>query len=527
MKDLKIFEQFAPKNTDKGFTGNNAVIYTRVSDISQEDNTSLESQHRICTSFAISKGFTIVENFGGTYESAKTDERKEFGKMLQFVKRTKVTYIIVYSYERFTRSGVSGAFIAHELMKKHKIVILSATQGIDPTTSTGAFQQNLMFLVGHLDNEQRREKTILGITELVEKGFCAHGLPRGFTNLNKGKAKYQQIVVNEQGKLLRKAFHWKADEQMKNSEILKRLALLGLKLDERRLGEMFANPFYCGLITSSLLPGKVFEGKHEPLVSRDIFLRVNNVISDARVHSVTHKKEDENLPLKRFTKCGTCETPMTGFLVRKKGLYYYKCRTKGCSNSKNAKQLHELFCEMLELFKIDETESEFIKQGIKEFYATYFAEQFETQTLQKSNLSQLKNKLETIEENFVTGEINKELFHKYSGKYLKEIAEIEAELQKVQKGSSNLEKCLDFVVKFCEKPLKWWESAKIWERSILQNLMFPNGILYDPKKGALQTTFVNALFAPIPELKGVLRGCTKKGKHFKVLPRMDVTAEGF
>ena len=56
--------------------------------------------------------------FGGTYESAKTDDRKEFNRMLSFVKRSKnITYVIVYSYERFSRSGINGAQIA-DIAKK-------------------------------------------------------------------------------------------------------------------------------------------------------------------------------------------------------------------------------------------------------------------------------------------------------------------------------------------------------------------------------------------------------------------------
>lgn len=236
MNNLNLFQQFASKNRDNIIEGINAVIYTRVSDPKQEDNTSLESQKKKCESFAKSQGFNIIEYFGGSVESAKTDDRKEFNKMLTYVKRSKnVTYIIVNSYERFTRSGVSGMYIAQELMKQYKIVILSATQGIDPRTITGAFQQNIMFLVGQMDNEQRREKTVTGMRELLLKGYCPHGIPRGYSNLNKGRAIDQKIVVNEEGKILRKAFIWKAEQQMRNVDIVKRLAELGVKMDERRL----------------------------------------------------------------------------------------------------------------------------------------------------------------------------------------------------------------------------------------------------------------------------------------------------
>ena len=145
MNDLSDFKKFAPQVPRKFQDGNNAVIYTRVSSADQEDNTSLESQKKYCESYANKKGLNIVGYFGGTYESAKTDDRKEFNRMLTFVKRSKnVSYVIVYSYERFSRSGIAGASIADDLLKKYGVITLATTQELDPTTPSGSFQQNVM-----------------------------------------------------------------------------------------------------------------------------------------------------------------------------------------------------------------------------------------------------------------------------------------------------------------------------------------------------------------------------------------------
>jgi len=107
MSNLSLFKGFSPKKDKRLSSGVNAVIYTRVSHHSQEDNTSLESQKKYCENFASRKGLNVVEYFGGTYESAKTDDRKEFNRMLSYVKRSKdITYVVVYSYERFSRTGI-------------------------------------------------------------------------------------------------------------------------------------------------------------------------------------------------------------------------------------------------------------------------------------------------------------------------------------------------------------------------------------------------------------------------------------
>lgn len=58
---------------------NNCVIYTRVSTKEQADNNlSLETQKKGCEAYVVKNRYSVLAYFGGTYESAATDERKEF-----------------------------------------------------------------------------------------------------------------------------------------------------------------------------------------------------------------------------------------------------------------------------------------------------------------------------------------------------------------------------------------------------------------------------------------------------------------
>ena len=47
MKDLSLFNSFLPTQKSRLRSGENAVIYTRVSHVSQEENTSLKTQKKI------------------------------------------------------------------------------------------------------------------------------------------------------------------------------------------------------------------------------------------------------------------------------------------------------------------------------------------------------------------------------------------------------------------------------------------------------------------------------------------------
>lgn len=85
--------------------------------------------------------------------------------MLKYVKRrSNKGYIIIYSYDRFSRTGANGAYISDQL-KKQGIVTISATQEVDTSTSAGSFQQNLYYMFSQFDNELRRNKSVSGMQD--------------------------------------------------------------------------------------------------------------------------------------------------------------------------------------------------------------------------------------------------------------------------------------------------------------------------------------------------------------------------
>ena len=83
------FGKYSP-STIKKVESNLAVMYTRVSGKEQYDkNMSIDTQANAIKEFAQRHNLSIVHSFGGTYESAKTDGRKEFQRMLDFIKSSK------------------------------------------------------------------------------------------------------------------------------------------------------------------------------------------------------------------------------------------------------------------------------------------------------------------------------------------------------------------------------------------------------------------------------------------------------
>ena len=441
MDKLEQFQQFTPQK--KVFSERkNAIIYTRVSTKEQADtNTSLGTQKRHCELYAKNNGYDVMAYFGGTHESAKSDDRKEFKRMLKYAKQSgSVGYIIVYSYDRFSRTGSSAAQITSELLL-YGIQVKAVTQEVDTMSPSGKFQQNLFYMFSQFDNELRKDKTITAMSDLLRKGYWLWTPPRGYVNRNKyQKAVDWNIDLTDEGKLLKKAFKWKVSGEYSNTEIIIKLSKLGMNINEKRIHEIFKNPFYCGILISKMLPGEVIEGIHPKIVSQADFLEINSVASN---HPKKHIQGNERLPLKQFVYCDTCKTPLTGYLVKQKGIYYYKCRTKGCGCNKSAEQLHTKFEQKLKSLQVDSKYNDIIKDIMIYTYDSVTSEIRNKEASIKKQITEIQKKLNAIEERFAIGEIEKDIYNKFLGKYKSEIKAFEAEIQHPEISSSNLQKAID------------------------------------------------------------------------------------
>ena len=491
MSNLQQFQNFGKRNKDKIISNNRAVIYTRVSDIKQQDNTSLESQKKYCTEYAQKQNFEICGYYGGTYASAKTDDREAFQKMLTDVKRKKISNIIVYSIDRFSRAGASAIATVEKLNRKG-INVLSVTQPVDTQSSTGTFFQNINLLFSKYDNDQRREKTITGMRQRLLNGFWMGNAPIGYKNARNENNVPVLILDPVLSKFVKKAFLWKVNEGLSNTEIIEKLKLLGMTLRPQQLSKMLNNPIYCGLITHSLLDGEVVEGKHPAIISKQVFLKIHGIESK-RPKGYKQNLANEELPLKGFTKCESCGKPLTGYLVKSKGLYYYKCKTKGCKCNRSAKKMHEMFEDMLEPYGIPEVLIEPLKVQLKYTFEHFNKSDKDLLPNLKYKLKEIEGKIEKLQERFVFEQINQDLYDKFYGKLRKEKDDLASEIHNIKTESSNLDFYLNESLDLFSNINKIWRSCNYRAKQKLQETLFPTGISYSRSKDRVRTFRVNSV----------------------------------
>ncbi|MBX2907865.1 MAG: recombinase family protein [Taibaiella sp.] len=463
---------------------------------------SLETQKKACEQYARKNGYQILGCFGGTYESAKTDERKHFNTMLSFVKksREKISHIIVYSVDRFSRSGANAIYITEQL-KKVGVVVFAVTQPTDATTASGSLQQNIQFIFSEYDNQLRREKCMAGVREKIQQGIWCTAPPMGYDII--GEKGVKSFKLNKAGKVLKKGFLWKA-EGMSNEEVRIKLAENGLELSNQRVSDFLRNPFYCGLLVHTALEGNVVEGIQEKAVSKELFLKVNGLLAENH-QGYRIQEQNKEIGLKRFLKWANCGGYLRGYKAYKNQKYYYKCNKAGCNCNMRAERLHEAVMATLQKYTVD-INDDYRKLIKAQIIATYNQRNQNNEDIRidlEKKLAEIEKKIDRLEERFIEDEIDKPMFDKFKAKFVAERLEISKNMAKTNFKVSNLEQLVDNAITLASKLASLWESSEHTEKQKIQNLVFPDGMVYCKKTNECRTPRINNIFHQIAELKGI------------------------
>lgn len=538
--DLNLFSQFGvrQKHTKPLNETPYVVTLTRVSSKKQLNGLSLENQNKYFIEHAERTGKIILESFGGTHESATTDERKEFQRMLAFVKKNnsrsgskKISEIWVYMIDRFSRTGVGGIGIAKELREKYGVAVYAIAQPVSVKDDSGVYFQEMQFLQSNYENKIRRRRMIDGMTAKFEKGEWVTRVPPGYTVVKEGKER--RLVINEDGKKIRQAFVWKG-EGMKNEEIIKRLKAMGMKMYKQQLTKIFKKPFYCGLINHGLLDGKVVEGNHEPLISKELFLKVNDIHVNNPQYGVPHERENINLPLKVHVRCDVCNQPMTGYARKKETrtgiiiIHYYKCRTIGCCCNKNAYQMHESYGNLLAAYGVKENITPVVFYELSNFFNEITKDVVGQEASLKGQLTEVNKKIESIEERYYAlGEMNRETFNKFHSRYIEERDNITRLLLQCASSISTHKDQVFDALTFSRKLFAIWDSCDIGGKETFQNLMFPEGILYNRQNGTVRPVKTNFIFELVARQLSICEENEEGTKHLYDVLSPSAEREGF
>ena len=496
-----------------------AVIWTRVSTKEQADNNlSLDTQLKACEDYALRYGIEVDKVMGQTNESAK-EEGKLYNEMITYVSmHRRVNMILVYSYDRFSRAGAE-AIVTKAYLKSKGITVVSVTQPIDTDSMAGEFMENMLFLFNQFENNLRKQKCTAGMIECLENGDWFSRPPVGYVP-DKSAGKHC-LVIDEKGELIRKAFLWRA-EGIEETEISRKLSLLGLKMDKQRLSQIFHNPFYCGKIKHHLLGDKIVKGNQPAIIDEQTWNRVNGIESHC---GYEHQEETPNVPLKLHLVCSACGKHMTGYEVKKKGLWYYKCNTPGCKCNKSAKVMHSKYEDLLGGYELPEVVQTIVTETVKKIL-------LENNVRVADDLSEIRRRRSSLVlqrdkavMRFGIGEIPQEVYSMTRSRLDKDIDELDAEIQRLKKNSSNQVSEVNNIILTACNLRTLWQNGNYQNRQEIQKLAFPDGVIWDRDLENYRTTNENEALRLIRSISSNYKN-EKLQKKEKSLDFSDLVAGG-
>ena len=473
-----------------------AAIWTRVSSADQyKHNNSIATQLAACEDYCQRNGIRVKKYFGGENESGSKAGELFLDMIGEVLADPEYNYIVVYDFDRFSRSATDG-IIYKAKAKNSGITVKSVNQPIDENNILAEQLENIFIVLANIDNAMRRHKCHEGMVACINRGEWYSRPPLGYDSRKVGKRHI--ITVNEQGKVLKNAFEWIANEpEITQSEIIRRLATLGLTIRKQTLSQCLHNCFYCGLIEHEYLKGERIKGCQEPLISTSMFWRVQDILNGNNSR-YQHAQTTPRFPLKGYIKCAKDGHTMTGYTVKKKNLDYYKCNVKGCRTNISAKEVHAKFAEVLNSLSIPEEYRPLFEMVIKHKFQEKEGDFMERSALLSKNLNTLKTKLKNAKLRYVSENcISEEDYNEVKTDLEQKIRETEAELKRCSAACSNLSDYTGKTLEIASALGSEWEKFNFDTCQKIQKLAFPEGVIWDNENRVARTENMNPFFAKI------------------------------
>lgn len=470
-----------------------AVIYIRVSDPSQIENNSLETQLKACKQYAENNGYEIVKVFREEGVSAKhTHTRQAMREMLEYstLKSNKISAVIIYKMDRWSRNVEEG-LLAESLLAKYGIPILPVTE-ITEQSPIGKAVRTILMTMGQLDNELKGERVKDNMKTMFKSGLWCWKPRIGYKRPHKTREENKGKAVVPDGRLaeILQALFIKATEVPTSKKFLADYinnlgfeTIYGSKADGRFVSRILKDTFYYGYMYAPKWKEYAW-GKHKPLIDQNIWERANiNVFGRKR----KYKSQDSTIfVLKGLLNCQNCNHPLTSSNPKgtSKHYLYYECHNSSCRKHgrMGVDVAHEEFLKTLSFIKPS-------KRVLKMFVEMVFNEWDETindakreASILDEQIKNLEDRLTAIAESTSKKILTEEEAHVSADKVRKELIPLRVSRADIRIEQYNTEAVKHFTENFLTHLDKLWEQLELPHKQALQNDIFPNGVTGEKKK---------------------------------------------
>jgi site-specific DNA recombinase len=472
-----------------------AVIYVRVSTEEQVSGTSLDSQEKACYDYAMSKGMEVKNGdvFREEGVSAKIINRPELSNMIEYCARSKgkITHCVIWKVDRLARQSHYHHVIKAKLAALGvKLVSVTEPIGDGPM---GNLMDGMLAAFAQFDNDVRTARTTGGMRARTMQGGWPHAAPYGLKGARTPSG-ITTVAPNEDTPRLVKfltEFSTGAYTVRQAADIAYELGMRGKngnKMTWQTVKNIIINPLYAGFVQSKYTEGDMIKGVHEPIISEKIYYR-NISILKGNVH---HKSREavEDWPLRGGFLLHTCKKPMTGSSPRGRNgpsprYSCMECRAKviGRSTSKRRELVHDDFLELLNKVRPKAGAAKLFKEIVIRQWNEEFKSAVKLSETLDGEIASLQKKKSRVIDLFIDSKISDEDKEMKLKEIQAEQAQIELRRIDAKEYVNDKEKIIDGALVFMTNPGKFWNQSGLEVRKRVQDIIFPDGLIYDCEDG--------------------------------------------
>ena len=328
---------------------------------------SIDSQIREMTALAQKEGLDVVELKRESHSAKEAGARPVFNEIVEEIRMGKFNGILTWAPDRISRNaGDLGRIV--DLMDQG---LLKDVRTFGQKFGNNPNEKFLLMILGSqakLENDQKRINVKRGLRARAEMGLFPGMAPCGYLNDTRKEHRCELVTDPTRASVMKQMFEKVGEERWSGRRIyfwlkseLHFTSRTGKALSLSNIYNLLRNPIYCGVFEYPRGSGNWYIGKHQPLISKDLFQAVQDKLAEEN----RPKKKFQDFTFTKLMVCGICGSGITA-QEKQKGLvdggtntyvYYSCCKSKDreCKNPYiREDRLIEQLLDLLDTLDIDE-----------------------------------------------------------------------------------------------------------------------------------------------------------------------------
>ena len=423
------------------------MIYARVSSKEQEkEGYSIPAQLKLLKDYAATEGFTIAQEYVDV-ETAKQTGRAAFGEMVAWLRaHPDVRVILVEKTDRLYRNlkdWVTVDELDAEIHFPKEGVVLSRD-----SRSSEKFMHGIKVLMAKNYIDNLSEEARKGQQEKAEQGIWPTKTPLGYLNVTGPDGRKIIAADPDVASIVAKLFEWYATGEFALKEVAKKARAAGLAYKKSgapvptsTVHSILRNRLYTGWFEWN---GKLYQGKHESLVSVEMWERVQGVM-DGR-NASKHRRMTHDFAFSGLIACAKCGCSVVGEIKKQKYIYYHctgyadKCRGEPASCRRKyvrEEVLEQHFTALLGQLRFDDEVLEWVDEALHASHADERRERKEAIKRLRAEYDRLQARIDAMYIDKLDGKIGGDFFDKMAGQWRDEQTRCLRDIERHQKAEQS------------------------------------------------------------------------------------------